>query len=165
MIIPAQCRPENVMCAKVAIATIHTPMTLFHTETDRRIFVMEVQRAVAGPLVRMEPLFKKIWEGDPAATRALLCHSRGSEAPMACNNCVERGVSLRGCVVLRNEYNNRCSNCIVFDRRDCSLSTRYLIEPDNDYAPQRLEASGRNSRDMRRGRGRHQSPIDLTGGT
>lgn len=123
------------MRAKVAVATFHTPMTLFYTETDRRIFEMEVQRAVAGPLTRMEPLFKKLWEEDRAATRALLCHSRGSEASTACNNCEENGGSLRGCVVLRNEYHNRCSNCIVSDRRDCSLSTRYLIEPDEDYAP------------------------------
>lgn len=102
---------------------------------DQRIYQLSVKREVIGPLSLMEPLLRGIFEQDGAATRALLCQSRGEEPPEPCSNCTEPSGVFHQCIMLRNKYKNRCTNCILLKRWDCTLAMRYLTEPDEDYEP------------------------------
>lgn len=131
-------------------------------------YTLPIQRGIFGPVWKLKPVLKALWEEERAGTQGLLCQSRGKERREACNHCRSSSGPFRGCVVLYNEYRNRCANCIFSKHRDCSYATRYLHEHDGDYSPPKRRGPGHGGRQGEqekgtRGLGSYSNPIDLTG--
>ncbi|KAI7783499.1 uncharacterized protein LA080_011847 [Diaporthe eres] len=89
-----------------------------HARSDRRLYWLPAKRPVVGRWPIMKPFIESWERAERVATQALLCQSRGSESSELCSHCKGGGGVFDKCVALRNEYNNRCANCVFSQRRD-----------------------------------------------
>ncbi|KAH8763812.1 hypothetical protein F5883DRAFT_559794 [Diaporthe sp. PMI_573] len=105
------------------------------TQMDWTLHQLPVQRAASGPIFSMVPILMSLGKEVATHWQALLCQTRGYEAPDTCRHCEERRGVFNKCVLLQNEFKNRCANCIFDERWDCELATIYNTEPDYDCVP------------------------------
>ncbi|KAF3768235.1 hypothetical protein M406DRAFT_75499 [Cryphonectria parasitica EP155] len=61
-------------------------------------------------------------------------NDRGSKQ-QKCNHCENDDGPFQECVVLADQYQDRCANCIMNKRRDCSYTTSYVEPDDAEYQP------------------------------